>query len=68
MCPCCGGKLIDVPVLVMHGIDTWPALAAGSRAIAAHLPTSTLAPVPGEQHSTTADVLAAALRAFIKEN
>ena len=61
-------KHIDIPVLVMHGIDTWPALAAGSRAIAAHLPTSTLAPVPGEQHSTTADVLAAALRAFIKEN
>lgn len=61
-------KHIDIPVLVMHGIDTWPALAAGSRAIAAHLPTSTLAPVSGEQHSTTADVLAAALRAFIKEN
>ena len=59
---------IDIPVLVMHGIDTWPALAAGSRAIAAHLPTSTLTPVPGEQHSTTADVLAAALRAFIKKN
>ncbi|GIE36851.1 alpha/beta hydrolase [Actinoplanes italicus] len=61
-------KNIDVPVLVMYGADTWPALAAGSRAIAAHLPASTLEPVPGEEHSTTADVLAAALRAFIKEN
>jgi pimeloyl-ACP methyl ester carboxylesterase len=61
-------KHVDISVLVMHGVDTWPAVAAGSRAIAAHLPTSTLAPVSGEQHSTTADVLAAALRAFIKEN
>jgi pimeloyl-ACP methyl ester carboxylesterase len=61
-------KHIDVPVLVMHGIDTWPALAAGSRAVAAHLPAATLAPVPGEEHSTTAAVLAAALRAFIEEN
>jgi pimeloyl-ACP methyl ester carboxylesterase len=56
---------VDVPVLVMQGIDTWPALAAGARAVAAHLPTATLTPVAGEQHSTTADVLAAALRAFI---
>ncbi|WP_026926948.1 alpha/beta fold hydrolase [Granulicoccus phenolivorans] len=59
---------IDIPVLVLHGIDTWPALAAGARAIAAHLPTATLRPVPGQEHSTTPDVLAAALRDFIKEN
>lgn len=59
---------IAVPVLVLHGIDTWPALAAGARAIAAHLPTATLKPVPGQEHSTTPDVLAAALRAFIREN
>lgn len=61
-------KRVDVPVLVMHGIDTWPALAAGSRAVAAHLPTATLAPVPGEDHSTTAAVLAATLRAFVGGN
>jgi hypothetical protein len=51
----------------MHGIDTWPALAAGARAVAAHLPAATLAPVPG-QHSTTPGVLAAALRQFIEGN
>ncbi|MCP2635348.1 alpha/beta hydrolase [Microbacterium sp. HD4P20] len=59
---------VDVPVLVMHGTDTWPAMAAGARAIAAHLPTATLKPVPGQEHSTTPEVLAAELRAFIKES
>jgi len=58
---------VDVPALVMHGSDTWPALATGARAIAEHLPTATLKAVPGENHSTTPEVLAAALRAFIKE-
>ena len=58
----------DVPVLAMHGIDTWPFLIAAARAIAGHLPTATLKPVPGEDHSTTPAVLAAALRAFIKES
>lgn len=55
---------ITVPVLVMHGNDTEPWLAAGARAAAEHLPTATLKPVPGEQHSTTSDVLAPALRQF----
>ena len=59
---------VDVPVLVMHGIDTWPAMAAGARAVAAHLSTATLRPVPGEEHSTTPEVLAAALREFAKES
>lgn len=59
---------VRVPVLVMHGIDTWPALAAGARAIAEHLPSATLSPVPGQEHTTTPEVLAAALRAFIEEN
>lgn len=59
---------VDVPVLVMHGIDTWPAMAAGARAVAAHLSTATLQPVPGQEHSTTPDILAAALREFVKEN
>lgn len=59
---------VDVPVLVMHGIDTWPALAAGARAVADHLRTATLEPVPGAEHSTTPEVLAAALRRFAKES
>ncbi|TDD73106.1 alpha/beta hydrolase [Jiangella aurantiaca] len=57
---------IDVPVLVMHGIDTWPTLIPGPRALAELLPTATLKPVPGENHGTTADVLAPALRAFVQ--
>jgi len=59
---------IDVPVLVMYGQSTWPALAGGAKAIAAVLPTATLKVVPGENHSTTPDVLSAALRTFVKEN
>lgn len=58
---------VDVPVLVMHGTGTWPYLITGSQAVADHMPTATLKPVPGENHSTTPDVLAAALREFIKE-
>lgn len=58
---------VDVPVLVMNGNDTWPFLATAARAIAEHLPTATLRVVPGEEHSTTPDILAAALRAFVKE-
>jgi len=59
---------IEVPVLVLHGDATWPQLAAGARAVADHLPTATLRAVPGENHSTSGDVLAAALRDFAKEN
>lgn len=59
---------VGVPVLVMHGEDTWPAMVAGSRAIAAHLPTATLKSVPGQEHSITPETLAAALRAFVKES
>ncbi|MCC3762547.1 alpha/beta hydrolase [Glycomyces sp. TRM65418] len=58
---------IEIPVLVMHGIDTWPFLATGAEAVAELLPTAALKPVPGENHSTTPEVLAAALREFIKE-
>lgn len=58
---------VDIPVLVMHGTGTWPFLITGSQAVAELLPTANLKPVPGENHSTTADVLAAALRKFIKE-
>ncbi|MEU2201133.1 alpha/beta hydrolase [Isoptericola sp. NPDC019482] len=55
---------VDVPVLVMHGTGTWAFLAAAARAISAHLPTATLRPVPGADHTTTPEVLAAELRAF----
>jgi pimeloyl-ACP methyl ester carboxylesterase len=55
---------VTIPILVMHGNDTMPSLIAGARAAADHLPTATLRAVPGEQHSTTPDVLAPALRQF----
>jgi pimeloyl-ACP methyl ester carboxylesterase len=55
---------VDVPVLVLHGDSTRPYLAAGARAVAEHLPTATLQVVPGENHSTTPEVLAPVLRAF----
>lgn len=58
---------VDLPVLVMHGTGTWPFLIAGSQAVAGQLRTATLKPVPGENHSTTPEVLAAALREFMKE-
>ncbi|WP_344293310.1 alpha/beta hydrolase [Agromyces neolithicus] len=57
---------VDVPILVMHGTGTWPFLARGARAVAEALPTATLRAVPGENHSTTADVLAPELSAFIE--
>jgi pimeloyl-ACP methyl ester carboxylesterase len=57
---------VRAPVRVLYGHDTWPHLAAGAKAVAAHLPTATLKAVPGENHSTTADVLAPALRDFIR--
>lgn len=57
---------IDVPLLVMRGQDTWPTLVAGPEALAELLPTATLKVVPGENHATTPDVLAAALRDFVR--
>jgi pimeloyl-ACP methyl ester carboxylesterase len=55
---------ISVPVLVMYGRGTAPWLITGARALAGLLPTATLEPVEGEQHSVPADVLAPALRQF----
>ncbi|MFB4307775.1 alpha/beta fold hydrolase [Actinomadura sp. GTD37] len=57
---------VGVPVLVLHGQDTWPHLAAGAKALAEHLPTAGLKAVPGENHSTTPAVLAPVLGAFAK--
>ncbi|HZX07615.1 alpha/beta hydrolase [Kribbella sp.] len=53
---------IKVPVLVLYGDKTWPALSAGAQAVAAHLPSASVKAVPGENHSTEASTLAAALR------
>ena len=58
---------IDVPVVVLYGEGTWPFLAAGAQAVAEALPTATLKPVPGENHSATAEVLAPVLSEFIGE-
>ncbi|MBB5788597.1 alpha/beta fold hydrolase [Jiangella mangrovi] len=57
---------IDIPVLTMYGLDTWPALKPGAPALAELLPTATLKPVPGENHATTPEVLAPALRDFVE--
>ena len=55
---------VTVPTLVMHGTGTFPSIVAAAQALAELLPTATLRPVEGEQHSAPADVLAAALLAF----
>jgi len=55
---------VDVPVLVMHGNETFPFIVPAARAIAELLPTATLRPVEGQQHAAPAPVLAAALRDF----
>ncbi|MGW7682427.1 alpha/beta fold hydrolase [Kribbella sp. NPDC054772] len=55
---------VKVPVLVLHGDQTWPALSSGAQAIAAHLPTATLKAIPGENHSTEPTTLAPVLREF----
>ncbi|MEV0585204.1 alpha/beta hydrolase [Nonomuraea sp. NPDC050310] len=58
---------ITAPVLVMHGLDTMPWLVTGARAAAEALPTAELRAVPGENHGTTADVLAPQLRQFAQK-
>jgi pimeloyl-ACP methyl ester carboxylesterase len=55
---------ISVPVLVMYGRGTAPWLISGARALADLLPTATLEPVDGEQHTVPAEVLAPVLRGF----
>ena len=57
---------VTVPTLVMHGTDTFPFIVTAAQALADLLPTATLRPVKGEQHSAPADVLAAALRDFAR--
>jgi pimeloyl-ACP methyl ester carboxylesterase len=55
---------VTVPTLVLHGTGTFPFIIAACEALADLLPTATLLPVKGEQHDASADVLAAALRAW----
>jgi pimeloyl-ACP methyl ester carboxylesterase len=55
---------VTAPVLVLHGDQTAPTLVTGAQAMATHLPTATLTPIPGENHSTTPTTLAPTLRNF----
>ncbi|GAA2841833.1 alpha/beta fold hydrolase [Kribbella solani] len=55
---------VKVPVLVLHGDKTWPVLAAGAAAVAAHLPTATLKSIAGENHSAEPTTFAPVLREF----
>ena len=59
---------VTVPILVMHGTGTEPWLITAAKALAELLPTASLQAVQGQQHSTTADVLAPALRQFIRDH
>ncbi|MFD7153550.1 alpha/beta fold hydrolase [Kribbella sp. NPDC059898] len=54
---------VKVPVLVLYGDKTWPALSAGASAVAANL-DAPLKAVPGENHSTEAATLVPVLREF----
>jgi pimeloyl-ACP methyl ester carboxylesterase len=56
---------VGVPTVVMHGTGTFPSIITGAGALAELLPTATLKPVEGENHSAPANVLAVALREFI---
>jgi pimeloyl-ACP methyl ester carboxylesterase len=58
---------ITVPVLVLHGNATAPWLTTGAQAMTTHLPTATLTPIPGENHSAEPAVLAPTLRAFAQQ-
>jgi pimeloyl-ACP methyl ester carboxylesterase len=55
---------VTIATLVMYGNGTEPWLIDAARALADLLPTASLREVDGQQHSTTADVLAPTLRQF----
>ncbi|HWD81957.1 MAG TPA: alpha/beta hydrolase [Kribbella sp.] len=55
---------VKVPVLVLYGDKTWPALSAGAQAVGEVLPTATVRAIPGENHATEAATLAPVLREF----
>ena len=55
---------VSVPTLVMYGRGTSPWLISAARALADLMPTASLQPVDGAQHSVAPEVLASALRTF----
>jgi pimeloyl-ACP methyl ester carboxylesterase len=55
---------LTVPTLIMYGNSTEPWLITAARALADLLPSASLQPVAGAQHSVEAAVLAPALRQF----
>jgi pimeloyl-ACP methyl ester carboxylesterase len=55
---------LTVPTLIMYGNGTEPWLITAARALAELLPTASVQPVEGAQHSVAAEVLAPALREF----
>jgi len=58
---------ISAAVLVLHGSDTKPFLAAGARHVAEHVPNATLREIPGAGHAaplTHPEALAEALTEF----
>lgn len=57
---------ITIPVLVMYSHSTTPFLITAAQAAAELLPTATLQGVEGGFHSTSADILARALRRFAR--
>jgi pimeloyl-ACP methyl ester carboxylesterase len=57
---------VNIPVLVLYGNGTEQWLQTAAHAVADLLPTASLKSVEGQQHSTTADVLAPVLRRFAR--
>jgi len=57
---------VTVPTLVMYGKGTFPSIIPAAHALADLLPTATLKAVDGENHGAPADVIAAALREFVR--
>ena len=55
---------LTVPTVIMYGNGTEPWLITAARALAELLPTASVQPVEGAQHSVAAEVLAPALREF----
>ena len=53
---------LTAPTLVVHGKETFPFIAAGARALADLLPSATLLPVEGADHSAPPSVIATVLR------
>ncbi|NEA34329.1 alpha/beta hydrolase [Streptomyces sp. SID13031] len=57
---------VTVPALVLYGEGTEPWLVTAARAVGELLPTATVRPVTGQQHSFDPKALATALREFCR--